>query len=150
MCGKIHQNTKGWWRIAHINGPDKRFKEKVFFCEEGCWFSPWIFPKSCLNEDGLIEVSKKIIIFLWRRLFLQPFMFPKKSFSHFQLLWSKIALSCCKSYAVSVSSFLPSRSCDLFSDHFFYLIWFDSLRPINNLSVKQGRVFLGWTSTKLG
>ena len=27
---------------------------------------------------------------------------------------------------------------------------FDSLHPINNLSVKQGRVFLGWTSTKLG
>ena len=24
------------------------------------------------------------------------------------------------------------------------------LRPINNISVKQGRVFLGWTSTKLG
>ena len=29
-------------------------------------------------------------------------------------------------------------------------VWFDSLRPINNLSVKQGRVCLGWTSTKLG
>ena len=29
-------------------------------------------------------------------------------------------------------------------------VWFDSLRPINNISVKQGRVFLGWTSTKLG
>ena len=28
-------------------------------------------------------------------------------------------------------------------------VWFDSLRPINNLSVKQGRVFLGWNSTKL-
>ena len=29
------------------------------------------------------------------------------------------------------------------------LVWFDSLRLFNNLSVKQGRVFLGWTSTKL-
>ena len=29
-------------------------------------------------------------------------------------------------------------------------VWFDSLRPINNLLVKQGRVFLGGTSTKLG
>ena len=29
-------------------------------------------------------------------------------------------------------------------------VWFDSLRPINNISVKQGRIFLGWTSTKLG
>ena len=30
-----------------------------------------------------------------------------------------------------------------------FFVWFDSLRPINNLSVKQGRVFQGWTSTKL-
>ena len=29
-------------------------------------------------------------------------------------------------------------------------VWFDSLRPINNVSVIKGRVFLGWTSTKLG
>ena len=29
-------------------------------------------------------------------------------------------------------------------------VWFDSLRPIHTLSVNQGRVFLGWTSTKLG
>ena len=28
-------------------------------------------------------------------------------------------------------------------------VWFDSLCPINNLSVEQGQVFLGWTSTKL-
>ena len=33
---------------------------------------------------------------------------------------------------------------------FVLFVWFDSLRPINNLSVKQGRVFLGWTNTKLG
>ena len=26
---------------------------------------------------------------------------------------------------------------------FCLFVWFDSLRPINNLSVKQGRVFLG-------
>ena len=31
----------------------------------------------------------------------------------------------------------------------FLFVWFDSLRPINNLSVIKGRVFLGWTSTKL-
>ena len=29
-------------------------------------------------------------------------------------------------------------------------VWFDSLCPINNLSVIKGLVFLGWTSTKLG
>ena len=33
---------------------------------------------------------------------------------------------------------------------FFLFVWFDSLLPINNLSVIKGRVFLGWTSTKLG
>ena len=33
---------------------------------------------------------------------------------------------------------------------FCLFVWFDSLRPINNLSIKQGQVFLGWTSTKLG
>ena len=38
-----------------------------------------------------------------------------------------------------------------YSQHEIVLIvWFDSLRPINNLSVIKGRVFLGWTSTKLG
>ena len=31
-----------------------------------------------------------------------------------------------------------------------WIIWCDSLRPINNLSVIKGWVFLGWTSTKLG
>ena len=29
----------------------------------------------------------------------------------------------------------------------FCFVWFDSLRPINNLSVKQGWDILGWTST---
>ena len=33
---------------------------------------------------------------------------------------------------------------------FFLNFLFDSLRPMNNLSVIKGRVFLGWTSTKLG
>ena len=33
---------------------------------------------------------------------------------------------------------------------FCLFVWFDSLHPINNLSVIKGRVFLGWTSTKLG
>ena len=41
-------------------------------------------------------------------------------------------------------------SCDKALSTLYDFVWFDSLRPINNLSVKQGRVFLGWTSTKLG
>ena len=35
------------------------------------------------------------------------------------------------------------------NDGHFLFVWFDSLRPINNLLVIKGRVFLGWTSTKL-
>ena len=35
-------------------------------------------------------------------------------------------------------------------DFLFDFVWFAPLHPINNLSVKQGRVFLGWASTKLG
>ena len=34
--------------------------------------------------------------------------------------------------------------------HAFLFIWFDSLHPINNLSDIKGRVYLGWTSAKLG
>ena len=33
--------------------------------------------------------------------------------------------------------------CTEISCTYSYFVWFDSLRPINNLSVKQGRVFLG-------
>ena len=36
-----------------------------------------------------------------------------------------------------------------FNEAFVFFL-FDSLRPINNLSVIKGRVFLGRTSTKLG
>ena len=32
----------------------------------------------------------------------------------------------------------------------FCFVWFDSLHPIKNLSVIKGRVYLGWTSPKLG
>ena len=37
----------------------------------------------------------------------------------------------------------------LSSTHYDF-VWFDSLRRINNLSIINGQVFLGWTSTKLG
>ena len=38
----------------------------------------------------------------------------------------------------------------LFEIPFCLFVWFDSLRPINNLSVIKGQFFLGWTRTKLG
>ena len=62
-----------------------------------------------------------------------------------------------------VTRFLPNSYMNFLFDvsvhHFLFsfkgvclilFVWFDSLRPINNLSVIKGRVFLGRTSTKLG
>ena len=46
--------------------------------------------------------------------------------------------------------FVNSVEPDEMLHYAFFFVWFDSLRPINNLSVIQGWVFLGWTSTKLG
>ena len=49
------------------------------------------------------------------------------------------------------SLFSPTTICLCWlKDGCFLFVWFDSLRPINSLSVIKGRVFLGWTSTKLG
>ena len=49
---------------------------------------------------------------------------------------------------LSPKSYLTSGNDIIFLHDLF--VWFDSLRPIKNISVKQGQVFLGWTSTKLG
>ena len=40
--------------------------------------------------------------------------------------------------------------CSMYDSYHCLFVWFDSIHPINNLSVIKGRVFLGWTSTKLG
>ena len=45
---------------------------------------------------------------------------------------------------------LKNRQNKGLNDNWFCFVWFDSLLPINNLSVLKGWVFLGWTSTKLG
>ena len=52
-----------------------------------------------------------------------------------------------------LSNFSCWKICLVQIDLFLYVclfVKFDSLLPINNLSVIKGRVFLGWTSTKLG
>ena len=63
-------------------------------------------------------------------------------------IWAQFGLSlCCLTSFFFVDNgpvhrlltFLASASSDC-SDDFFL---FDSLRPVNNLSVKQGRVFMG-------
>ena len=52
--------------------------------------------------------------------------------------------------ALNVLSVFLEKVRLLINSLLFCFVWYDSLRPINNLSDKQGRVFLGWTSTKLG
>ena len=59
----------------------------------------------------------------------------------------KLQFSCLLTLALMVFYFLLKLN---IPEGFFVFVWFDSLRPINNLSVIKGRVFLGWTSTKLG
>ena len=56
---------------------------------------------------------------------------------HFLLFW-------CKIYTYILCRVYLSKNVLLVWQWFFL---FDSLCPINNLSVKQERVFLGWTST---
>ena len=50
------------------------------------------------------------------------------------------------SYNLSVYSKLFCRQTITWAS----IVWFDSLLPINNLSVIKGTAFLGWTCTKLG
>ena len=76
------------------------------------------------------------------------------------LTWNQInqqhEINCLRnSFACQIILNAILLSSQFFSKLIVYLFvclfdWFDSLRPINNLSVIKGRVFLGWTSSKLG
>ena len=70
----------------------------------------------------------------------------QNSYKKGQLFWLDITLTWV-SEVWSCSAFLYSLK---YTPMLYLFVWFDSLRHINNLSVKQGRVFQGWTSTKLG
>ena len=74
---------------------------------------------------------------------------PPSSFIFWNLFWNK-KHSCYLKITRKNHWSLHGASWANFLNVFCLFVWFDSLRPINNLSVKQGRVFLGWTSTKLG
>ena len=57
------------------------------------------------------------------------------------------AFSCLQEYLYCVISRFNSN---YFVFIVLFVVWFDSLRPINNFSVIKQQVFLGKTSTKLG
>ena len=64
----------------------------------------------------------------------------------------KIALCCPSTNSTSLLALITLwmvNNLEFWKCHQIFA-WFDSLRPINNLSVIKGWVFLGWISTKLG
>ena len=84
--------------------------------------SQWNLGASFPNFEEKSQSSKKKFFFFWRLGF--PFS------QHTHKLHGDILLQ--------------------FNGNSMFFIWLESLHPINNLSVIQGRVFLGWTSSKLG
>ena len=95
-----------------------------------------------------INIVKYKSIF-WLKLLIYGYVC---AFSSLICLWSKSETHARMLEFNNLFTWLPCiKLCLYLSDIFFFVLFlFDSLRPINNLSVKQGRVFLGWTSTKLG
>ena len=101
---------------------------------------PWIFVYSAMNLTyrGLLNIW---LLIMTNVLCCVLFAGPLKHL-------------CCKSRSDYSSRNIIPKNVIIgavtvqFDNH--SLIWFDSLHPINNLSVMWGQVFLGWTSTKLG
>ena len=92
---------------------------------------------------------------IWNLIFLKI----KKQVTKFVLccsawwyvLWTfNLSIKTLLVFASMVKLFYPFLTWTLQSTLLLFLfVWFDSLSPINNLSVIKGQVFLGWTSTKL-
>ena len=86
---------------------------------------------------------------LWKSSFLKTYFYDK---ADLKIFWFAMHLHTHQKQA------LPQFFYFNFTQLFFKIlkmsnvlfVWFDSLRPITNLSAIKGQVFLGWTSTKLG
>ena len=94
-------------------------------CESWTPFNP---------TEPLCSAKKHIVIFIWE-------CFKNTVYSDFMCNIVSRIICCC---------FFQKYMWALIGNFWHCLVWFDSLCPINTLSVKQGQVFLGWTSTKLG
>ena len=97
-----------------------------------CWWA-------CFQQlwQYILKYNMKTQIFQ-RQIMVNPFPFEQKKWA------ATCDIQQC-GILTSVDSGEP-----VLTPYSFCFVWFDSLRPINNLSVMKGRVFLGWTSTKLG
>ena len=83
--------------------------------------------------------------------------FPDWKWNSLTFPWPGIFFLFSRMFSLTVATLLKHTvgseitvNSEIFARVFVCFVWFDSLCPINNLSVKQGRVYLGWTSTKLG
>ena len=101
-----------------------------------------------------------IFIYVSQKTFLHKLLFYKNLFFLFPKIFEYVVIegkNCnnfdyyfeCKSWSVNILR-LDSHQFTIPVFQVNLFVWFDSLRLINKLSVKQGRVFLGSTGTKLG
>ena len=105
---------------------NRRLTISILIPQLSLWFR-WATVISCIRHlEKLISIRKVLFKERCRPQNVQSEL-------HF-VIWSRHAGQLCNQSLHSMT----------------LLVWFDSLRPINNLSVKQGWVFLEWTSTKLG
>ena len=75
---------------------------------------------------------------VWYLIVSIPYLCPLSYLDIYHFIW----------HTPLIEYYLPRYSIDTM--WFCLFDWVDSLRHISNLSVKKGRVFLCWTSTKLG
>ena len=88
---------------------------------------------------------------IFHAFFKITFFFKKVFQEHYQRVkwfWSRLEMNLSVLLWVFKSYFTEDWNLVLRKMPYHFVL-FDSLRPINNLSVIKGGVFLGWTSTKL-
>ena len=103
------------------------------------------------RDFKMLSVVTKFVIFdnLCILLRPRPGLFKTSSLIWIQMVWHSDGILMVFLMFKKNGSLQMSRNTDECTVICLF-VWFDSLRPINNFSVKQGRVFLGRTSTKLG
>ena len=127
------------------------------FCEQvAVWTVKIEFVKSLLNNDNIciylcriVSSDKSTIVAQATEQPIGVSPEPSKRMGRKKIQISRIADERNRQVRYSKKWLMNQRS--VIKAIFVCLfVGFDFLHPINNFSVKQGRVFLGWTSTKLG
>ena len=131
------------WSIGHCKGS----QATVHCISVQSWNIVFILMITAYRNATKTSKMAFMIYTSWLKLFRIP-----ECIKHYTIFPLTLILSI--SCVCGFRNFIQLGPCgptDKVLTMFFYLfVWFDSLRPINNLSVIKGQVFLGWTSTKLG